>query len=488
MSASKHILSVRTDDLIAEIAVYDGDLNVVAKGVGALDEKLQAGLYRIRIRVGCATDEKLTALDRDRTIVFAAVPFSSPIPLQDTEKTHEYHMDAAAHAASRTPQKVLGAGASIMILVREWSPKGDRSEGNPAAGLSLLDYKENLLAEIWKDADLRNQGDASAGWRADVDPGGYLLRLELDDTDKTVLLRPIYVSPGHQIQVFCLVHDHFVEKGNTVRRADLAAAAIVISQEGSFNPDDRRARLSELACHALAQSRRVLSQSLIDDLIALKFDNPMLGLCAAHLLRRDRPDDKKLFRTVTDNLLRMLGPDHPDLQALCWQRENDSPIGGCRLHVLPMLRASWSLAVDRSIKTFDVFSFGTFYDKLTRIVPSAPWLMLMDNEWAVSDNAIDDYVNARAHAQVSRAQAEFATKADALRKRYFKRGVSVVREMLPRSVAAYLPSIWTDVAAADAAPKEPSPPALQGDEKADLARTLGLPADVLEMILQRKGL
>jgi hypothetical protein len=212
MSTSEHILSVKTDDQIAEITVYDGNLNVVVKGVGALDEKLPAGLYRVRIRVGSATDEKLAALDRDRTIVFAAVPFSSPIPLHDTEETHEYHMRAAVQTASRTPQKVLGAGASIMVFAREWSPGGDKSEGNPAAGLSLLDSKENLLAEIWKDADVRNDGDASAGWRADVDPGGYLLRLELDDTDKTVLLRPIYVSPRHQIQVFCLVRDHFVEK------------------------------------------------------------------------------------------------------------------------------------------------------------------------------------------------------------------------------------------------------------------------------------
>src|ERR1700674_5567482 len=191
MSASEHILSVKTDDQIAEIAVYDGNLNVVAKGVGALDEKLAAGLYRIRIRVGSATDEKLTALDRDRTIMFSAVPFSSPIPLRDTEESHEYHM-GAAREASRTPLKALGAGASIMVFAREWSPEGNRSDGNPAEGLSLLNPKEDLLAEVWKDADVRNNGDASAGWRADVDPGGYLLRLELGDADKTVLLRPIY--------------------------------------------------------------------------------------------------------------------------------------------------------------------------------------------------------------------------------------------------------------------------------------------------------
>ncbi len=363
MSPPEHILSVRADDRIAEIAVYDGNLNVISKGVAALNEKLPAGLYRVRIRVGSATDEKLAALDRDQTIEFGPVPFSSSIPLRNTGKTHEYQM-AAARAACQAPQKTLGAGASIMVFAREWSPEGNKSEGNPAAGLSLLDSNENLLAEIWKEADLRRNGDASAGWRADVDPGSYFLRLEFDNSDKTVWLRPIYVSRGHQIQIFCLVNDHIVEKGATVRRADLATAAIVISLNGSFDPDDRRVRLSELACYALTNSRSVLSQPLIDDLIAAKFENPMLGLFAAHLLLRDRPNDKLSFREVTDKLNGLLGPDHPDLQALWWQRETDNPTGDGRLHVLPMLRASWNLAVERSISTFDVRSFRTFYSKL----------------------------------------------------------------------------------------------------------------------------
>jgi hypothetical protein len=495
MSGSEHTLSIETDDQIAEIAVYDGNLNAVARRIGRLQEKLPAGLYKIVVRVGSATDEKLAALDRDQTIKLGPLPFSTPIPLQRTGKTHEYHMAAAAEASRASP-KALGSGASIMVFAREWSAAGNKSDGNPAQGLSLLDSQENLLAEIWKEVDLRSSGDASAGWRADVDPGGYFLRLELDDADKTVLLRPIYVSPGHQLQIFCLVGDHLVEEGDKrkfVRRANLAGAAIFISARGSFDPDDRRARLSELACRLLAQSRGGLPQSLIDDLISEKSDNPMLGLFCAHLLLRDCRDDKELFRTVTDNLLRLLGPDHPDLQALWWQRVNGSPLGDGRLHVLPMMRASWSLAVDRSIKSLDVFSLGTFYDKLTRIVPSAPWLMLMDNDWAVSEDAIDDYLKARKHAYFTRAQAELALRAQAMGKQYFRRTMSVVRDSLPTAVAAYIPAAWTmDVVAGptasqDTATTESIAPALESDEKAALARTLAIPVDMLESILQRKG-
>jgi hypothetical protein len=212
----------------------------------------------------------------------------------------------------------------------------------------------------------------------------------------------------------------------------------------------------------------------------------MLGLFGAYLLLRDRPDDKEVFHTVTDNLLRMLGHDHPDLQALWWKRDDNCPIGDSRLHVLPMLRASWDLAIERSVKDIDVFSFGTFNSKLSRIMPSAPWLMLMDNEWASSDNAIADFTSARTRAYQSRAQAELTRKAEALQKQYFRRAATAVRDILPRSVASYLPSTWTtDVAAGP--PPQSTAPALKDDEKADLARTLGVPADLLETILQRKG-
>src|SRR5436305_670182 len=101
MSASdRQRLNVDVEDSIAEIAVYDGNLNVVANGVGTLNEELPSGLYRVRIRVGSATDERLVALEQDQSVKFGRLAFLSPIPLSDSEKTHEYHIGAAVAAAS----------------------------------------------------------------------------------------------------------------------------------------------------------------------------------------------------------------------------------------------------------------------------------------------------------------------------------------------------------------------------------------------------
>jgi hypothetical protein len=300
------------------------------------------------------------------------------------------------------------------------------------------------------------------------------------------------------------MQERVVGKERSVRRADLAAAAIIVSPSGHFDPDDRHARLSELACHALTQSRVVSSRSLVDALISEKLGNPMLGLFAAHLMVKemtkspdgnaeDGAEDKALFRTVTDHLLGMLGPDHPDLQTLWWQRGEGAQLGDGRLHVLPMLRASWELTVARSIKTFDVLSLGTFFDKLPRIMPTAPWVILMDNEWAASDEAVTEYLNAREHAHLSRAQAEAALRAEAMAKRFFKRAYSTVLNLVPASVARYLPStapaIDTAGPPADsaAAPAGPSVPVIGSDEKAELSRALGLPASVLDSILRKIG-
>jgi len=159
------------------------------------------------------------------------------------------------------------------------------------------------------------------------------------------------------------------------------------------------------------------------------------------------------------------------------------------------LRASWALAINRSIKTFDVLSLGTFASKLTRIIPSVPWLMLMDNTWAVSDTAIDDYMKARTRSQITRAEAKAALEAQ---KQYFRRAYTVIRNALPSGIATHLPDFSVKTLSQDASGSDVSlempesatkgaAQSLQDDEKAELARTLAIPADVLNSILKRKG-
>src|SRR5712671_6739307 len=153
MCASDNTLTVDAVDAAAEIAVFDGSLNNVAKGVGQLRAQLPRGIYKIRVRVGPTFEEQLVSLDQDRQLTIDALAFASPIPLAGTSRSREYHQSAAVDS-SATPRAAFGSGASILVFAREWSTMGDRSQSNPATGLTLRNEAGELLAVIAEQADL----------------------------------------------------------------------------------------------------------------------------------------------------------------------------------------------------------------------------------------------------------------------------------------------------------------------------------------------
>jgi hypothetical protein len=513
MSASDHTLTVRAADAAAEIAVLDGSLNGVAKGVGELRAELPRGIYKIRVRVGPSFEEQLVSLDQDRQLTIGALAFASPIPLAGTSRSHEYHQSAAADC-SRTPRATFGSGASILVFAREWSAAGDQSQSNPGAGLTFCRETGEALAAIAEQAELHTQGDAAAGWRADVAPGAYRLKLEF--SDGSGLERPLFATPGMQTQIFLLQRDQTLRDGKTERRADLAAATVTISPRQWFDPQDQRTRLSELASYALTQSRRILSDAVLSQILDEKFEDPMLGLLGAHLILHDNPGDLRdspttlrQFQIVTQNLRRLLGPDHPDLQALWWRRGDASSIGDGRLHSPPMLRRSWDLAVTRSFQDPEAIALqDRASEAMVGILPTAPWLLWRaDNKEGPSaadssalSDALGDYLRARARATASRSshvpleasqtvdqgQSSAPTPARSVKRSRSKKSAprKTKSQGLPRSSprpGGGTPSLES------ATPKVAAPGsvALAHDEKADIARTLGVPSHLLEAMLRK---
>lgn len=481
MSTSSNVLTVSAADVTAEIVVLDGCLNRVARGVGRLQQDLAPGLYKIRVRVGPTVEEQLVSLDQPRTVEIAAAEFPSPIPYLGTSRTHEYHRDAAIEA-SRTPRDAFGSGGSVLIFAREWSGSHASSPptGNPAEGLSFAGEDGKLLRAIPGRADLRTSGDPSAGWCADVDPGPYRVRLEL--SDGTIFERALFVSPSQQTQLFLLRTDYQLRDGKSERRADLAGGAVSISRQHTFKPDSARGRLAELARHALTQSRRVLSEALLQQILDEKAGDPMLGLLGAHLLLRDRPEDKASFNTVTDNLMRLLGPEHPDLRMLRLRRS--VPLGeDTRLLSPPMLRASWDIAIAESEHSPEMIPAQTpISDIAANILPNAPWLMWRGRDSPGSATArperpsaieavLKDYIDARARAAAqstsTRASLPFLESPSA--------GLESLADAEPSSLRQSQPQSEPATAAES----------LSTEEKVELSRTLGLPWNMLEQQLKR---
>src|SRR5262245_27072856 len=153
MSPSELSLSIDAADMATEIFVIDGDMNLVARGVGRLVTKpLAPGIYKIKARAGSETHEQHVVLQSQNQVVsLPKFRIASPAPLADTSRTHEYHM-AAAERESRRTHAQIGNGSWLFLLAREWTPDPRTSSKprakNPALGLSLVDESGNELVDI----------------------------------------------------------------------------------------------------------------------------------------------------------------------------------------------------------------------------------------------------------------------------------------------------------------------------------------------------
>jgi hypothetical protein len=227
-----------------------------------------------------------------------------------------------------------------------------------------------------------------------------------------------------------------------------------------------RWRAAELARYALTQNRPVLTDAMVTDILNLKFEDPMFGLLGAHLIlrdqSRDRPEDAARFadrfRIVTDNLLRLLGPDHPDLRALWLRRTDRGPANlvSAQLRSPPMLRASWDVAVKESFRDSDVI--GTACSSISdKILPTVSWLIWRAD---AAKDRVDAMLSALGDYLKARTQAETVTEA--------------IHSILAGTSTRNIPG-----------PEALAAQALTPNEREDFARSFGIPGHVLDMMLQR---
>ncbi|SDR55242.1 hypothetical protein SAMN05519103_05068 [Rhizobiales bacterium GAS113] len=487
MSPSPNVLSVQTPDKVSEIAVLDGRQNRVATGLGALRAELPAGLYKVRVRVGSATSEQLVSLDQDRVISFKTeeLKFPTPVPLMGTSRSHEYHMQAALDASDSKPVK-LGEGATLLIFSRDWTP-GETAAGAPMAGLTLHDAAGSQMLKLEDVADVRRQGDVSAGSLISVVPGAYRLRLTLPD--KTASERIIIGVPQWQTQIFMLMRDYGEE-----RRADLAGGAILMSK-GAFDPSGKAERVAVLARYALTQDRKI-ADAVYQELLQLKFQDPILGLLAAHLLLRDEPEKRDIRKEVLTNVRAMLGAEHPDVRAL--ELGDPGAAEKSKEHSFrwpPMLRASWDLITAASVAlTVKVPKRSIAASIMSLVLPTAPWLTWQAGEQRAA-------ILKRAQQQKMAALAEFVHGhgiAAGLGRGISGTAGAPVAESLEVGAAedptATLPGMASILSKSFGAPSEGTEPRATGttarvdlgaDVKTELTRSLGVTGSALNAMLAK---
>lgn len=468
MSNSDLVLSIKTASDLTELTVFDSRQRVVASGLGSLETRLRAGLYQLRAQLGPTIHERLLSIEEDKTIKieFDDLLYPTPVPLLGSIQRRDYHGEAVSALSWGEPVK-KGDGAQLLIFARGWSPD-ESASGDPLLGLTLHDSAGTELLDLSQNAQRRVEPDVCAGVLVAVDPGPYRLRLKL--ANGAVRERMLFGVRHWQTQIFFLMRDSGGD-----RRADIDGGAVVMSQD-HFRWAGEGERAAVIARYGLTNDRPI-TDGVRRVLLRLKFADPILGLLGAHLLLRDAPHDVRLRAEVMGNLRRMLGEDHPDVQALELPDMAGRPPR--QLSAPPLLRASWDLATGFSVSHKDFIpEIDAFKEVQTTIQPSMPWLVwqLVASEMAADDAGEDATLDALRGFVQGYQRAARAGQPAPPSPRLISR---LIRNLTPRLLGRSLLRSERVAPAAE--------PPLSDSAKMALARSLGVSGARLDALLDRLG-
>jgi len=380
-------LEVRTGDEATEIFVLDSNFERVNRAVGnRATFELPPGVYTVKVKSGDAQQKQQIDLTRKQTVTFEPAVFNSPAPLEGTAKTHEFHVaNAAAH--SKQKDKELGEGSELYVFVREWTTESQKTETpetavkKPTKGLTIRNLSGEILVDMASyELPGENRLDPWKACNMALDPGTYLLTLEKPNGD--LIQQTVTTCRGWQTQVFLLLKDYGT--GPNSRRADLSNASIYMARLGQgFNPqnnteENATARLTELARRGLVNNRQVLNERTLREVLNRKFVNPMLGIMGGHLLLLGKNVNEVLLRVVVNNLRRMLGINHPDVEALAIQANIESDYV---FDAPPMLLSSWSILLRASASKPQIIPEKSLANDVSDLLwGGSPWLL-----WTIPD-------------------------------------------------------------------------------------------------------
>jgi len=314
-----------------EIRVYDTDLQPVDRGVGSLKKDgLRAGLYRLELRAGASSFEKLIKLQPGQIYqdLNLQLVFSSVLPLPSTSTFDQAHLNALQ--ALSVPDLVLGQDAELVVFVRIVSGTQTRKPSIDIGSIKveLIDMHLNAVAGFGG-APKANIQEGWYGVSARLAAGGYLLRI---GSGPKCVDQVLFLSTGWQTLV-CVPFD---DGGPS---PEACSVQMLPMGQGGFLPtlelNQELALALEVATTGLAAGRSLVPRQQIQELLNRKFWNPMLGIIGAYcmfdpivsqstspkraqsavLFGLKSPGDAALLNTVIANLNGLL-PGHPDIAAL----------------------------------------------------------------------------------------------------------------------------------------------------------------------------
>jgi hypothetical protein len=412
-------LRVAGGSLGVHIEVLDHRYHLVANGYGELDLTLPTGIYTVRYRAANAHAERRVVLLPDRPQELPDppdLPFASPVPfgLSAEDMLHGEH----ARQISLELTAEYGQGSQLLIFVRDVE-----SEGAHPAVLGLTLHRPGGADRSGEfELDLASlmrpqKGAASSGVNLALDPGCYILRMQV--TDGQSIEVALHLAKGWQHQVFLL------RRGGNLQEAgealpDLSGAAHLAAPLGiGFELSERRgdrldltgrAQLMELARFALAQGRPDMSAEHTMKILQTERLDPLLGIVGLHMLlsqvglhpERTPADDAGLTfaqRTVDQLTNEICGDagnsDFAILRTEIGMRQG-VPVEPVPIENPPLLQRSWDMLVKHTAKWPHVVRQKSLCDRIaTRQWGGGTWLIWETPEAAIAEAAHESTAGSR---------------------------------------------------------------------------------------------
>jgi hypothetical protein len=366
-----------------EIFVIDAAGNLVDRAVKRFDKELPSALYKIRYQIGDRVVDQLVELPPGEGEYYAKVPelpIVSAAPL--TGMDFEWDWAKLAEQQSRAVQLTRGSGGFLFIFVI--ADRRPDIPARPSAGLTLHTFSGEMVADF---ADAQTKAGYS-GCSLELDPGNYLLRAIIDfgnPVEQTVVIvegwqTQVYVRLAHRAQgapgIPAVPEAPDEKEPSGTWGFDLSDMGIILVRGNSQSlpsPTEMRWTAAARQCLAAGRGNAAPNRDMMGALLSGKFENPMFGIYAGHLLALQEQPDLTLLREVYENLSRLIG-HHPDVTALLIRLSDP------RAHDLlypepPMLRASWSLVVNASTPQRDLRPQRSYSERIAASLwGSGAWL------------------------------------------------------------------------------------------------------------------
>jgi hypothetical protein len=440
----------------AEVFLIDGQFTLIRRAHGSLEADVPRDLYKLKIRTGERIEERHLSLlpgseqlfpehgaqlsgKKDRFEVrFEQVAFDAVAPLAGSEQ-EDRPAQELGRAESRRIHRRLGRGGELFVMARRTRSARGKGAAPPAGhGIQILDAAGQVIAELTEGRTKAAGPQRCQALTLEVQPGWYRIRIDRDECDLPDVEQAFVVALGWQTQAFV----HRRELGSSIR---LRTSAMMRERGAGFDPGSAGPRLTELALAGLSADRRFVDPKTLLDLLLGKQTDPMLGIYGGHILAT-RPDpDLGLLATVVKNLRKLVGRDHPDVEALALA------LPGAASTVPypwpPMLAASWRRIVRASAEHPELVPDGSLAEEIApRLWGGGPFLWWRAEATASMDQAGPVEVSTQERIVQSYLPRGMSASPEAMQQLVSNTG-------LPRSVIERMAAAANEPAAAKPAKK-----------------------------------